>query len=106
MPGFEPGTTCTPSRCATRLRYIPKGSVALSTTPLQEGQHSTELAPHLAQHVAQLLHLSGDSFVALDIRDLGLGQARHRLWRVPTPAELDLQAFLRAGDREAFLVEQ
>ena len=24
MPGFEPGTSCTPSRRATRLRYIPK----------------------------------------------------------------------------------
>ena len=24
MRGFEPPTTCTPYRCATRLRYIPK----------------------------------------------------------------------------------
>ena len=27
MPGFEPGTSCTPSRRATRLRYIPNGQV-------------------------------------------------------------------------------
>jgi hypothetical protein len=29
MPGFEPGTSCTPSRRATRLRYIPKRWAAL-----------------------------------------------------------------------------
>src|SRR5579875_4151865 len=23
--GFEPATTCTPSKCATRLRYVPTG---------------------------------------------------------------------------------
>ena len=23
MTGFEPATTCTPCKCATRLRYIP-----------------------------------------------------------------------------------
>ena len=27
MPGFEPGTSCTPSRRATRLRYIPSLAV-------------------------------------------------------------------------------
>ncbi len=28
MPGFEPGTSCTPSRRATRLRYIPSLAVS------------------------------------------------------------------------------
>src|SRR5512134_648717 len=106
MPGFEPGTTCTPSRCATRLRYIPKGSIVLSTTLLQEGQHSAQLVPHFEQHGANLFDALLDRFVALDDRHLGLGQTGHRLWRVPAPAELDLETLLRAGDREAFVVEQ
>ncbi len=29
MAGFEPTTTCTPSRCATRLRYIPTCRISL-----------------------------------------------------------------------------
>src|SRR5262245_54530387 len=107
MPGFEPGTTCTPSRCATRLRYIPKGSVALSTTLLQEGQHSTQLVAHLEQHLAHRLHLLDDVAVAvLDRRDLGLRQARHRLRCVAASAELHLETLLRARDREALFVEE
>lgn len=27
MTGFEPATTCTPCKCATRLRYIPMTAV-------------------------------------------------------------------------------
>ena len=27
MTGFEPATTCTPCKCATRLRYIPNSNI-------------------------------------------------------------------------------
>src|SRR5690348_18033559 len=31
--GFEPATTCTPSKCATRLRYVPTGRAKASLAP-------------------------------------------------------------------------
>jgi hypothetical protein len=36
--GFEPATTCTPSKCATRLRYVP----AIRASLLKFGLNSTE----------------------------------------------------------------
>src|SRR5262245_26981798 len=90
MPGFEPGTTCTPSRCATRLRYIPKGSIPLSTTLLQQVQHSAELVPHLEQQGLELARVAAALRLVRfhDVRDLGLGQAGHRLRRRATAVEL------------------
>src|SRR4029078_10371700 len=52
MAGFEPTTTCTPSRCATRLRYIPtrrRRSDPSSIIAFQESQDFAELLAHLAQ---------------------------------------------------------
>ena len=46
-PDLNPATTCTPSRCATRLRYIPIESVDLSITLVEEGQDFAELVAHL-----------------------------------------------------------
>src|SRR5215510_2255202 len=107
MPGFEPGTTCTPSRCATRLRYIPKGSITLSTTLLEHVQHSAKLASDFEQDRLQLVDLRAALVLVLfDVRDLGLGQARHRLRRGAAARQLLLEPLLGARDREAFLVQQ
>src|SRR5215471_14590192 len=57
MAGFEPTTTCTPSRCATRLRYIPtrrRRSDSTSIIPFQESQDFAELLADLAQRVDAL----------------------------------------------------
>src|SRR4026207_2136982 len=107
MPGFEPGTTCTPARCATRLRYIPKGSITLSTTLLEHVQHSLELVPDLEQDRLQLVDLrTALALVRLHVRDLGLGQARHRLRRGAAARQLLLEALLGARGRAALRVEQ
>src|SRR5690606_15021443 len=34
--GFEPPTTCTPCRCATRLRYTPEGAGIVHESPANE----------------------------------------------------------------------
>src|SRR5262245_43853590 len=101
MAGFEPATTCTPSRCATRLRYIPRRRSRLLIIPLQESQN-------VAQLLADLLDRDLRALVHRRRRDLeqlrgrrGLALRRGRL-----RGELRLETLLRAGDREALVVEQ
>src|SRR5688500_5900887 len=95
MARFELATTYTPSRCATRLRYIPTTSNGSFTIAIQESQYFAELLAHLAQRAA--LGLGG--------RDGGLRRAgRYR--RVDAPRELGLQSLLGPRDGEALLVEK
>src|SRR6266853_1108486 len=48
-PGFEPGTSRTPSVRATRLRYAPTYLARLSP-PFEEGQESAQRIAHIQQH--------------------------------------------------------
>src|SRR5258706_10819269 len=101
MAGFEPTTTCTPSRCATRLRYIPtrrRRSDPSSIIALQESQDFAKLLAHLAK--------GGDALGAArirwtDRRPVGGGDGR-----LHTPRHLRFQALLRARDREPLFVEK
>src|SRR5688500_13737975 len=101
MAGFEPTTTCTPSRCATRLRYIPtrrRRSDPSSIIAFQESQDFAKLLAHLAQR--------GDAVGAARLRE------RHRRpvpggdGRLHAPGHLRLQALLGPRDREALVVQQ
>src|SRR3990172_5045069 len=94
MAGFEPATTCTPSRCATRLRYIPAGSAALSITPVEQGQDFAQLLAHLFDDLAR--------GVVRRARAL----SRQRLRRGAAPRELGLEPLLGPRDREALVVEK
>src|SRR5438105_6912697 len=97
MAGFEPTTTCTPSRCATRLRYIPtrrRRSDPSSIIPLQESQYFPELLAHLAQ---------GGHAVRAGVRPRAV-DGRNR--RHHAPRHLRFELLLRARDREALFVEE
>src|SRR2546429_9958955 len=48
-PGFEPGTSRTPSVRATRLRYAPTYFVRLSPA-FEKGQESAQRIAHIQQH--------------------------------------------------------
>src|SRR6266850_3209734 len=50
-PGFEPGTSRTPSVRATRLRYAPTYFVRLSPA-FEKGQESAQRIAHIQQHFA------------------------------------------------------
>src|SRR6266481_8285576 len=50
-PGFEPGTSRTPSVRATRLRYAPTYLARLSP-PFEKGQESAQRIAHIEQHFA------------------------------------------------------
>src|SRR5258705_10371822 len=50
-PGFEPGTSRTPSVRATRLRYAPTYLARLSP-PFKKGQESAQRIAHIQQHFA------------------------------------------------------
>src|SRR5258708_16459899 len=95
MAGFEPATTCTPSRCATRLRHIPRRSRSNSfcIIPLEQSQYFPELLPDLTEHRA--------TAVVGGRRDLALGGGRRRAAR-----ELGLQPLLCPRDGEALFVEK
>src|SRR5687767_9438398 len=96
MGGFEPPTTCTPSRCATRLRYIPirRRSDLFSIIPVQESQYFPELIADLVQR------LLGRVAVA------AVASRRQRARRRRAPRHLRLEALLRPRDREALFVEE
>src|SRR5262245_11088486 len=101
MRGFEPPTTCTPSRCATRLRHIPTNARLNSflITPVEESQYFPELVADLADRDLALV------VAAVAVRRVrGIrGRARRRL----DPARhLHLEPLLRPRDREALLVEE
>src|SRR5688572_3339623 len=106
MAGFEPTTTCTPSRCATRLRYIPNDSDdepqlrPVSIIALEESQYFAQLLAHLAHGGDASRALFDGHGIAVGRRDPG------RQGRVHPSRHLDLQALLGAGDREALLVEE
>src|SRR5438046_3554961 len=98
MAGFEPTTTCTPSRCATRLRYIPtcrRRSGSSSIIPLQESQYFAELLAHLAKclHALRARFRSGRRFARR--------QRRHH-----PPRHLRLQLLLGPRDRESLFVAE
>src|SRR5437879_2569380 len=101
MAGFEPTTTCTPSRCATRLRYIPtrrRRSDPSSIIALQESQDFPKLLAHLAE--------GGDAVGAAQIRRIhgrAVGGGDRRLH---TPRHLRFQALLRARDGESLFIEE
>lgn len=62
--GFEPPTTGTPCRCATRLRYTPK---ARNDTENSVGIESA-LAPEKLQQVFQFHpHLANDLLALIDV---------------------------------------
>src|SRR5437879_11065113 len=95
MAGFEPATTCTPSRCATRLRHIPRrrGSNSFCIIPLQQSQYFPQLLPDLAEH--------GATPIVDGRRGLAFGGG---CWYAP--GELGLQPFLGPRNRESFFVEE
>src|SRR5262245_41424333 len=97
MRGFEPPTTCTPSRCATRLRYIPIAD-SRSIIPVEESQYCAQLLAHLDQGRLDLVVAVAGG------RRLGLARLGRR--RVHPPRQLRLEPLLGAGDRETFLVEE
>ena len=45
LPGFEPGTSCTPSKRATRLRYNPNCWAALWGFPPESGGDDPGVSP-------------------------------------------------------------
>src|SRR5207249_9601228 len=49
-PGFEPGTSRTPSVRATRLRYAPTISILPCSTPFEKRQESAQRIAHVQQH--------------------------------------------------------
>src|SRR5688572_21606431 len=99
MARFELATTYTPSRCATRLRYIPTCSNGSFTIAVQESQYFAQLLAHLSQRAAP------GTLVGRHLRGRGFGGAR-RYRRVDAPGELGLEALLRAGDGEPLVVQQ
>src|SRR5688572_24221010 len=97
MARFELATTYTPSRCATRLRYIPTArSNGSFTIAVQESQYFAELIAHLTQRAAAVL-------VPRDPRRF---RRSGRDRRVDASRELGLQSLLRPRDREALLVQE
>src|SRR5687768_12915457 len=96
MARFELATTYTPSRCATRLRYIPtERSGGSFTIAVQESQYFAQLIAHLPQRGAAAV-------VARRAVAAGAGGNR----RVDPPRELRLQSLLGPGDGEALFVEE
>src|SRR5439155_13154319 len=95
MGGFEPPTTCTPSRCATRLRYIPirRRSDLLSIIPLQESQYFPRLVADFVQRLLRRLAAT-------------VATRRKRAGARRAAGHLHLEPLLRARDREPFLVEE
>src|SRR5687768_18590442 len=100
MARFELATTYTPSRCATRLRYIPTArSNGSFTIAVQESQYFAQLLAHLAQRGAPR------ALVGRHLRGRGFhGAGRNR--SVDAAGELGLQPLLRPRDREALVVQQ
>src|SRR5688572_23994957 len=100
MARFELATTYTPSRCATRLRYIPTArSNGSFTIAVEESQYFAQLLAHLAQCAA------AGTFIRRHLRGGGFdGAGRDR--RVDASRELGLEPLLRSRDREPFVVEQ
>src|SRR5262249_20847253 len=92
MAGFEPTTTCTPSRCATRTLYTPtrrRRSDPSSIIPLQEIQYFAELLAHRAErlHAPRARLRRGRRLARRQRSDRAAGHLR-------------LQFLLRARDRE------
>src|SRR2546422_3312547 len=105
MGGFEPPTTCTPSRCATRLRYIPmrRRSDLFSIIPVQESQYFPKLIADLVQRLLGRIAAAGAArggTVATVAARRGGGRRRR------AAGHLHLQALLGPGDREPFFVEK
>src|SRR6266851_3099042 len=108
MGGFEPPTTCTPSRCATRLRYIPmrRRSDLFSIIPVQDSQYFPKLVADLVQRFLRRIA------AARTARGAGRGAVatvaalRGRARRRRAAGHLHLEALLRAGDREPLFVEK
>ena len=105
MPGFEPGTSCTPSRRATRLRYIP--SVELHhavrfafrplfvtgtrrrcrrhqferrrrVRPVQQFEHALQSLPHVANPRSRLLVDQTKSSADVDVSSAPDSSRRRR----------------------------
>src|SRR5882762_981219 len=104
MGGFEPPTTCTPSRCATRLRYIPmrRRSDLFSIIPVQESQYFPKLIADLVQRLLGRITAGAARRGAVPTVAARRGRARRRR----APGHLHLEALLRAGDREPLFVEK
>src|SRR6266516_1385808 len=103
MGGFEPPTTCTPSRCATRLRYIPirRRSDLFSIIPVQESQYFPKLIADLVKRfLGGIAGAAGRGAVA------AVAARRGRARRRRAAGHLHLEALLRAGDREPLFVEE
>jgi hypothetical protein len=49
-PGFEPGTSRTPSVRATRLRYAPTNSILPLSPLFEKRQESAQRIAHIQQH--------------------------------------------------------
>src|SRR5262245_4947002 len=96
MRGFEPPTTCTPSRCATRLRHIPtkRRLDSFLITPVEESQYFPELVADLA-----------DRDLALVVATVAVRRVRRvrggRRRRLHSSRHLHLEPLLRPRDREA-----
>src|SRR5947207_5848167 len=106
MGGFEPPTTCTPSRCATRLRYIPmrRRSDLFSIIPVQESQYFPKLIADLVQRFLRLVAAGHTAPGGRAVTTVTSG--RRRAWRRRASGHLHLEPLLRAGDREALFVEE
>src|SRR6185295_9057046 len=103
MGGFEPPTTCTPSRCATRLRYIPiRRSDLFSIIPIEESQYFPKLIADLVQRF--LGRVAAGAARRGAVAPVASGRRRARRRR--PPRHLHLEPLLRAGYREALLVEE
>src|SRR5205809_5058669 len=100
MGGFEPPTTCTPSRCATRLRYIPirRRSDLFSIIPVQESQYFPKLIADLVQRCLAGIAAAG-AVAAVAAR-------RGRPRRRRAAGHLHLEPLLCAGEREPLFVEE
>src|SRR6266568_7346922 len=102
MGGFEPPTTCTPSRCATRLRYIPirRRSNLFSIIPVEKSQYFPKLLADLLQRLLRRVAAARAPAVA------AVASRRRRTRRRRPSGHLLLEPLLRAGDREALFVEK
>src|SRR5215471_20793681 len=79
-PGFEPGTSRTPSVRATRLRYAPTNSILPRSPPFEKRQERPQRIPHIQQQfpAQQLLRPISRSDATALIRPAAFAQMTPR----------------------------
>src|SRR5580765_498674 len=92
-PGFEPGTSRTPSVRATRLRYAPTYLARLSSA-FEKGQESAQRIAHIEEH-----------FSVQKLRRSITGRNRRATVRLSGRAAFP-QVSPRARNRKSFVVQQ